>query len=171
MVTEFNSEKFQGERISGIVPLTFGFKAKLTEEKKFLPKISFLGHLTANKLGSKDFQTTHIVPTFRLLFQHTLSEKLSLGYNFGAEWNGETPDATGIYTLSTAYSITEKLGGFAEVYGYINETKKPDHRFDTGFTYLVNDNLQIDATTGFGISKISPDYFLSCGISYRFNTH
>lgn len=168
MVTEFNSEKTETEKYSAIAPLTFGFKAKLTEEKKWFPKISFLGHLTTNKWGSKDFQTTYVAPSFRFLFQHTVSEKLSIGYNLGAEWNGENPDATGIYTLSGAYSFTEKFGGFAEFYGFLNQFQKADHRFDAGFTYLVNNDFQIDASSGFGISKIAPEYFISCGFSYRF---
>ncbi|MGZ5197189.1 MAG: transporter [Kaistella sp.] len=170
VITEFNSEKIINFRESGIPPVTVGFKAKLAEEHKFFPKISFIGHLTANKLASEYFKTAHPAPSFRFLFQHTLTEKLSLGYNLGAEWNGETPDATGIYTVSTAYSFNEKLGGFAELYGFLNEFQKPDHRFDAGLTYLINDDFQIDASAGVGISEIAPKHFLSCGLSYRFNT-
>lgn len=170
MLTEFNTEKSEDENFSGPAPLTLGFKAKLTEEKKFLPKISFIGNLTLNKTGAKPFQTPYPAPAFRFLFQHTLSENWSMGYNLGAEWNGESPDATTIYTLSTAYSLTDKLGGFVEIYGYLNQFESADHRFDAGFNYLITDNLQIDASSGIGLSQISPEYFLSCGISYRFNT-
>lgn len=170
MLTEFNTEKSEDESFSGHAPLTLGFKAKLTEEKKFLPKISFIGNLTLNKTGAKPFQTPYSAPAFRFLFQHTLSENWSMGYNLGAEWNGESPDATAIYTFSTAYSLTDKLGGFAEIYGYLNQFESADHRFDAGFNYLITDNLQIDASSGIGLSKISPEYFLSCGISYRFST-
>ncbi|WP_185146669.1 transporter [Chryseobacterium sp.] len=170
MVTEFNTERSENKNLSGLAPMTLGFKAKLAEEIKFLPAISFIGSLTLNKTGTQTFQTPYTAPAFRFLLQHTLSEKWSLGYNLGAEWNGESPDATGIYTLSAAYSLTEKLGAFAEFYGFLNKYQSADHRFDAGFTYLLNDNLQIDASSGLGISKISPDYFLSCGISYRFST-
>lgn len=170
MITEFNSENFENEKITGISPLTFGFKTKLVEENKIIPDISFLGHLTTSNWGSKNFQTSHLAPRFRFLFQHTLSEKVSFGYNLGAEWKGETPDVTGIYTVSTSYSFTEKLGVFGEFYGYLNKYEKADHRFDAGFTYLLNNNLLIDASSGFGLSEISPKYFLSTGISYRFST-
>lgn len=56
---------------------------------------------------------------------------------------------------------------FTELYGFLNKYVKADHRFDAGFTYLLNDYLMIDASSGFGISEISPQYFLSCGISCR----
>ena len=171
MITEFNSEKMGSNRNAGVSPLSLGFKTRLSEEKKYVPKISFMGHLTVNKLASESFKTTYPAPSFRFVFQHTLSDKINLGYNVGAEWNGETPDATGIYTIATSYSFTEKLGGFAEIYGVINRYHKPDHRFDAGFTYLLTDDLQMDASSGIGLSEISPAYFLSFGVSYRFRTH
>ena len=170
MITEFSSEKLGTQTASGITPLTFGFKAKLTEEKKLLPKISFIGHLTANKLSSKDFETSHIAPSFKFLFQHTLSEKWRLGYNLGADWNGETPDAKAVYTLSAAYAVTDNFGAFAEVFGYLNKLDKADHSLHGGFTYLITNDLQLDASSGFGISDSAPDYFISCGASYRFST-
>ena len=166
--TEFISEIAYSDKKSGIPPLTFGFKVKLADEKVFFPKISFLGHLTANRLASSNYKTPHPAPSFRFLFQHTLSDQLSLGYNLGAEWNGENPDITGIYTVSTSYSFNERFGSFAEFYGFINEFQPPDHRFDTGFTYLFSNNFQVDASAGIGISHLSPRYFLSCGASYRF---
>lgn len=170
MVTEFNSENFENEKMTGLAPLTFGFKAKLVKENKIIPNISLVGHLTTSNWGSKNFQTSHLAPSFRFLFQHTLSEKVNFAYNLGAEWNGETPDATGIYSVSTSYSFTEKLGTFAELYGFLNKYEKADHRFDAGFTYLFNNNLMVDVSSGFGLSEISPEYFLSCGISHRFST-
>ena len=166
--TEFLTQKDGVKSSTGLAPLTFGFKTKLVEEHKSLPNISFLGNLTTNKLGSRDFQTTYLAPAFRFLFDHTLSDKLSLGYNLGAEWDGENAAATGIYSLAAGYSFTEKLSGFAEVYGFINKFTKADLRFDTGFTYLLNNNFMLDTSVGLGLSEVSPEYFLSCGFSYRF---
>lgn len=37
MVTEFNSENFENKKMTGIAPLTFGFKAKLLKENKIIP--------------------------------------------------------------------------------------------------------------------------------------
>jgi hypothetical protein len=35
-----------------------------------------------------------------------------------------------------------------------------------GFTYLVNDNFQLDLTGGFGLNDEAPDNFISCGASF-----
>ncbi len=171
LITELNTEEEESQRISGISPITFGFKASLTEEKVFMPKISFIGHLTASTWGSREFHTTYLAPGFRFLFQHTLSDRLNLGYNLGAEWNGKTPDTTGLYTISTAYSFTEKVGAFLELYGYLSKNSAADHRFDAGLTYLLNRDLQFDVSSGFGISETAPQYFISGGISCRIKTH
>jgi hypothetical protein len=62
--------------------------------------------------------------------QHTLSEKIVLAYNLGAEWNGETGEQTYIYTLTTGISLTDKLGCYTEIYGFIPKENQSDHRFD-----------------------------------------
>lgn len=166
--TELLSETISGQNSTGLAPIVFGFKAKLIDEQKLVPSVSFVGHLASAKWASPDFQTTYWTPSFRFLFQHSLSPKLNLSYNLGAEWNGETPDATAIYTLATSYAITERLSSFAEFYGFLNQYSSADHRIDSGLTYLVNDDLLIDLSAGLGLSEISPQYFLATGISYRF---
>jgi hypothetical protein len=100
--------------------------------------------------------------------QHTVSEKQTLSYNLGAEWDGDTAEPIFVYTLTTGYALTEKIGGYVELYGFLPQTQKPDHRFDAGFTYLFNPNHQLDLSGGVGISKNAPDYFISVGYSFRF---
>jgi hypothetical protein len=100
--------------------------------------------------------------------QHTISNKQTLSYNLGAEWDGYSPEPTFIYTLTTGYSFTEKIGGYIEFFGFIPQIEKPDHRFDGGLTYLLNPNQQLDISGGFGLSKTSPDYYVALGYSFRF---
>jgi hypothetical protein len=41
--------------------------------------------------------------------------------------------------------------------------------FDGGLTYLINDNLQLDARVGIGVFNAeSPDYFTGFGVSWRY---
>ncbi len=84
-----------------------------------------------------------------------------------AEWDGETPDATFLYTLTTGFSLSEKLGCYVEVYGFAPQNDTADHRFDGGFTYLISDNFMIDASGGFGITENAPDYYTAFGFSFR----
>ena len=100
--------------------------------------------------------------------QHTLSDKVSLAYNLGAEWNGETAEQTYIYTLTTGIAFTQKLGGYLEVYGFLPQDSTANHRFDCGFTYLVNNDFIVDLSGGVRITKNAPKNYLSLGLSYRF---
>lgn len=100
--------------------------------------------------------------------QHTINEKQSLSYNLGAEWNGLSNNPTYIYTLTTGYSFTDKMGAYLELYGFLVQFEKPDHRFDAGLTYLITPNHQLDVSGGIGFSKDSPDFYIALGYSFRF---
>jgi hypothetical protein len=168
LITEFVQEEQLSETKSGINPILIGFKTRLFEEKGLIPITSFIGHIGIPKLGSKHFQTTYFAPEFRFTMQHTVSEKQSLSYNLGAEWNGESAEPTFIYTMSSGYSLSENLGCYIEFYGFVSQIDKSDHRFDAGITYLINQHHQLDVSGGFGLTTISPDYFVALGYSFRF---
>lgn len=168
--TEIHSE-FVGikldDKLSGFSPLLLGVKIGVTEEIGLLPEIAFIGHIKLPLLASHDFKTKSTGADFRFLFEHTLSEKSSLGYNLGMAWDGDITTAIYIYTLAYGYSFTDKIGGFVEIYGDVYEDSNFDHLWDAGFTYLLNDNIQLDISGGTGITKNTQDLFLSAGISFR----
>lgn len=168
LITEYSIEDNFSNSISGFNPILIGFKTRLYEEKGLIPLTSFIGHIGIPKAGSKNFQTTYYAPEFRFTMQHTLSKKQSLSYNLGAEWNGESAEPTFIYTLTSGYSLSEKVGCYIEFYGFVPQIEKPDHRFDAGLTYLINPNHQFDISGGVGLSKISPKYYVALGYSFRF---
>ena len=168
LITEFTMEENDSDKISGINPVLVGFKARLIEEKGIIPTTSFIGHLGLPKLASTDLKAIYYSPEFRFTMQHTLSERQTLSYNLGAEWDGFSAEPTFIYTLTTGYSFTEKIGGYIEFFGFIPQIGKPDHRFDGGLTYLFNPNHRLDISAGFGLSKISPEYYVALGYSFRF---
>jgi len=166
VITEFNTFKSTGTT-GGLSPVSFRIKQKITEEKGIIPVTSFIGYLSLPWLASKELKATYYAPAFRFTMQHTLSDKVSLGYNAGAEWDGVSAEPVFIYTLTTGLAITEKLAAFAEIYGFAPQMSKADHRFDAGFSYLLKNNVAADVSGGVGISKNAPDYFLSCGFSFR----
>ena len=104
---------------------------------------------------------------FRFTFAHTLSEQFSLSYNLGAEWNGETPEAAFLYTLSLGYSITDRLGAYIESYSFFPEDTKADHRMDAGLTFKITPVVQWDISAGLALNDIAPDSFIGTGISFR----
>ena len=171
LITEFVSVKDGNTTLRGLSPITVGFKVNLIQENGIIPVTSFIGHLVTSSVGSKAFKTSYTATTFRFLMQNTLSDKVSLAYNVGAEWDGESAEPTFIYTLSTSIALSNKLGTFIEVYGYLPEIAESRHNADLGFTYLITDHLLADVSAGIGLTKNDLKNFLSAGISYRFKTH
>jgi Putative MetA-pathway of phenol degradation len=170
LITEANTLKSYGNKVSGLVPTIIGFKVSVSEEKGIIPATGFIGHLAIPNAASTKFKASYYAPSFRFNMQHTLSNKFTLAYNLGAEWNGETPEPTFIYTLTSGMSITEKLGAYIELYGFAPQNDKADHRADGGLTYLITNDVMVDVSAGFGITKLSPKNYFALGFSYRINT-
>ena len=167
LIVEYNTWKIGNEKQSGFNPLLIGTKIKLSDEKGIIPKTSFIGHLLVPDFASPEFKAGHSAVEFRFTMQHTLSDKVNLGYNLGAEWDGVLPDATYIYTFTTGFSLSGKIGAYAEVFGFAPENQTANHSADAGFTYLISNDMMFDLSGGVGITENAPDYFLSCGFSFR----
>jgi hypothetical protein len=167
LITEASSYKSNSAIIKGLTPVKVGFKAKLMEENGIIPHIGFIGHLEIPSIASKRLKTTYYAPSFRFTMQHTITNNVSFSYNLGAEWNGETPEPSFIYTVTSGFSLSDKLGAYIELYGFAPQKSKSDHRADGGFTYLISPNVQFDISGGFGISKNAPKHYGAIGISVR----
>lgn len=166
LITELEYEVNQQTHQLKLQPLALGFKTALLEEHSWIPKTSFIGHLEV--FGRNSEENYVAVPSFRFVFQNTLSEDLNLGYNLGMIWDTDMQE-TYLYTITLGKSLHPKLGVYAEVYGFLTPNKIADHRVDGGFTYLINNDFMIDFSAGVGLSRISPQYYFAFGISHRFN--
>lgn len=153
----------------GIGPLYAGFKIKLIEEKGYVPEIAFIGAIILPFMADEEFKTPYSSTSYRFAFSHTFSEKVSLGYNLGAEWDGETAVPGYIYSVALGIGLTDKLGTFIESYGTFFENGHQEHLADAGFTYLLEQNLQLDLSAGIGLNEDPIDYFVSFGFSYLFD--
>jgi hypothetical protein len=151
---------------SGFNPLLFGFKTTIAKENGCMPEIGFLGHLYLPFTAGSDYKPDTTGVDFRFSFAHTLSEKSSIAYNLGAAWRDDSPEAAYLYTLAYGYSITNQLGAYAELYGDFPENSKANHLWDVGLTYLVSNNVQLDATVGSSFTE-GQDILISAGVSFR----
>ncbi len=167
LITEVNYLHSVGIYKTGLLPFTFGFKTNISHAKGLLPEISFIAHVSSAKSFSKEFQTNFLAPSFRFTIQHNISKLYSLSYNLGAEWDGFSPEPYYLYTLSNGFSLSQNSGMYFEIFGYVKQKNIPDHRFDCGFTYLINNNFILDLSGGIGLSSPSPKYYFSFGLSYR----
>jgi hypothetical protein len=177
LITEYVSVEtpliipFGNDILSGLLPIQIGGKVALWEEKGFFPKTAFLFHVAPSKFGSKKFHTNKWAPNFRFSMQHTLSENIGLGYNLGAEWDGESNTPYWIYTIAPGFNIGKNWYGYIEMFGVVKKGEMPQHSFDGGLAYYFNDNLKIDISSGFGLSASATDWYGAIGFSFRFNTN
>ncbi|WP_345275518.1 transporter [Litoribaculum gwangyangense] len=167
-VTKINNNKLDNVT-SGLSPLLLGMKIDIAKENRAMPEIALIGHVFPIFSASTDYRPEFTGIDFRLSLSHTLSEKSSLGYNIGAEWGNDSPEAAAIYTLAYGYSITDKFGMYAELYGDLPEDSSANHYWDAGFTYLASNDLQFDTYFGTSLTE-GQDILIGLGLSYRVKT-
>ncbi|HTD92577.1 MAG TPA: transporter [Chitinophagaceae bacterium] len=153
---------------TGLLPVQLGGKLALFEEKGLLPKTSLLFHVAPAKLASKKFQAQKWAPNFRFSMQNSLSKNISLGYNLGAEWDGESDTPFWIYTLATGFNLGNKWYTYTEVFGSVRNKEHAEHNADIGFAYSINDDLRADISSGLSLMEKN-NWYVAVGVSFRFS--
>ena len=152
---------------SGFSPLLVGMKVEIVSENNLLPDIGLLIHLALPFTVATDFRPETTGVDFRAAFGHTLNDKSSLAYNLGAQWGNDSPEASYVYTLAYGHTLSEKFGAYAEIYGDFPEDSSANHYGDIGLTFLIRNNIQLDATIGKSFTK-GQDILISTGLSFRY---
>lgn len=152
-----------------------GAKLRLADEQGHRPAMALLAGVSL-PVGDTGIGSERSDPSFRFAASHTLSRRLGLAYNAGIAWATET-DRRGeshtlssyVYTLSAGLALGEKLSGFAELFGEIPGSAAGDtaHSFDSGLTFRLRPNLQLDLAAGVGLTDAAPDWFAGLGVSIR----
>lgn len=150
----------------GFTPVVISSKLHIAREKGIWPEVAFCVGVGVPKTGIGEFMASYLAPSLKVIASHTINRNFSLGYNIGTLWDGETAQPTGIYTVSLGMSVYEGIGVFIENYAYFRKGFF-DIRSDTGITWLLKKNLQVDLSGGLGLNNNAPNGFISCGISWR----
>ena len=148
----------------GISDVELGAKIQILRREDVKTEISFITHVVI-PIGSKDLTINSFATINKLSIAHYLSSYMSIGYNLGYNYFGE--DFGNLtYSVALGFALTKKLGFYIEPYGdYINfETILSS--FDGGFTYLVQDNIQVDISYGFGTNYTMN--YTAVGLSWNF---
>jgi len=169
MVTDVAFDKTSDSITNGLQPLKFGLKIKLWKGKGILPDAAVSMQFAIPKLASKDWQAKHLAPNLRLLLKNKVSEKVSLGFNFGGIWDGETPDPQFFYSFSPKYKLSQKFECFVEAYGYLREKYIAENWADAGIMYLITNDIQAEFSAGYELSSAEGvhRYFGLAGIAFR----
>ncbi len=123
-----------------------------------------------NNLGSSDVEGGILVP-YAIDLDHGyglgLMTQLNVNKEDGGVGSGYSPSFINTATLSAP--LTEQAGAYFE----LATERDTDARewivtFDTGLTYLLTDNLQLDAGINLGLTEAADDYNPFLGFSYRY---
>ncbi|MCH7525449.1 MAG: transporter [Bacteroidetes bacterium] len=151
----------------GFNPLSIGLKLFISKEKGVLPAISFLGNLKLPYFGNKNFKPVNFAPAFFLLMENDLSERFSLNYNLGMEWDGKSADPIEFLAFSLGYSINDNLSYFIENYYLFSDNNGRDTFIDAGFAYQVGNNIQFDISGGINLINSKNNYMGNVGFLWR----
>lgn len=73
--------------------------------------------------------------------------------------------------LSLEASVTQRASVFVEYFSKLVPSEGEDeHSVDSGVTYLLSDDVQLDLSAGVGLNHAAPDFFIGAGFAWRFWT-
>jgi hypothetical protein len=129
---------------------------------------------TSVPLGSGPFEASdeRARQTVLALLDGALGQNLTLTINAGPSfyWSaGEQDDRffTALFIPTLSFSINERTGGYVGYAGEYTETANANF-VETGFTYLVNTDTQVDVNGGLRVDDNQDAFFLGLGLSHRF---
>jgi hypothetical protein len=164
-----------GNGASGATDLYLGTKIALTEQKGIFPEMAIIFQTTV-PTGSRTFTSNKTLPGISLLYSWELNDRFSLAGTFLG--NKAVDDDGHGYTelansISLGTSITEKIGNYVEYFAFYPHSGtasglKPRYFLNSGFTYLVNSNIQLDIRAGVGLNKAADDFFIGSGLAVRY---
>ena len=147
-----------------------GVKVNLIERQDaWLPELAIMGGMSL-PTGGDGFSNNGIDPSLLVSFAYELSPRLSLGSNIGVAWEASpeesTRDAEIVYTLALSGELTDRVGGFLELFGD-RQITGTSSSVDGGLTFLLRDLVQLDVYAGRGLRGLADDFFLGMGLSFR----
>lgn len=144
----------------GLSDLELGAKIQILRKENVNTQIAFLSHLIL-PTGSDGISDGKIGTDNTIAVSHHLNKFLDISYNIGYDYSGNG-NGDMIYSVSLGAGVTEKAGFYAETYGELAGLKDPFTNFDTGGTYLLKDNLQLDLSFGTGLNYSMHYFSLGC---------
>ncbi len=166
MMLQYESTKNNLEegnrKLSGFNDVEIGVKLHIINTENVNTKIAFLTHFlipTANE----NISTNNFGVINKFAISHIISNAIGVGYNIGFDYVEKQSAFT--YSLAMGIAISDKLGFYLEPYGNWGESNNFDSNLDTGFTYKINRNFQLDVSYGLGLNNEM--YYISTGFSWK----
>lgn len=162
--------------LSGFEDPSLGIKIRLSPETDLLPPgrpAMALILATSVPVGDDELTDDEWVPEAKLGFSWDLTERLALASNLNWAYPVDGDDRFHQLSASVSggWSFTDRIGGFLEYFGFSEEVEDgpSTHYLNTGVTYLISNDLQLDVRVGHGLGNdADPDDFVGFGAAVRF---
>ncbi len=156
----------------GANDISLGFKYKFFDQDGSVPHFGVIGEISVPS-GSGDVSSSDVDPAIILLWAYDLTDVFSIAGNVGFAYPNDIETGRSFQTsasLAGALALTDRLGTYIEYYGFYPNTEDEDaaHYINGGFTYLINNNFQIDWRIGAGLNNEADDFFTGVGVAVRF---
>jgi hypothetical protein len=163
------------DEFSGLEDPSVGIKVRFTDDPGELgpgqPAASLIVS-TSIPAGDEELTGDEWAPEAKLALAWELTPRFSLSSNLNYAYAVDGEDRLHQLgaTLSGSLSISDRLGSFLEWFGFSEETEDgpSTHYVNGGVSYLINDDLQVDARVGTGLNDADPDWFVGVGAGVRF---
>jgi hypothetical protein len=161
---------------TGAADLLLGVKLGLAKQQECLPETAVILQMSV-PTGSPFLTGKEVLPGIIAIFGwDVIKNRLSASGSLSA--NRALDGAHHFYTLLAEslvldWSLTKRLDVFAECYaltpsGAIDSATGPQPFFDTGLTFKVTPNLQLDGRAGLGLNHHADQFFAGLGLSVRY---
>lgn len=161
------------QEISGFEDPTVELKIRFTEEAGELapgqPAVALILGTTV-PAGDQELTSDEWAPAAVFAFGWDL-DRFSVGANLGGSYEaGDDRFVQAFGSLTGGFSVTDRLGTYLEWYGFSEEAKDgpSTHYVNGGISFLINDDLIVDARIGTGLNDADPDWFAGVGGAIRF---
>ena len=122
-----------------------------------------------DKLGNRAYEGGLIIP---------LAVELPGGWSMGVmtevdaiqDSDGDAYHAEWTNSITFSHDLTEHLGGYVEFFSTVSsEPHVPwEGTFDVGVTYMIGENIQLDAGVNLGLTRAADDVNPFVGLTWRF---
>lgn len=155
---------------AGTEDLYMALQFALTPQAGLLPESALIVQMTV-PTGSTAFTSNQIEPGVDWIYAWDVNDFISLSGS--TQGNRSFDDNHRSYlemaqSWNVSFALTKQLSAFTEWFALIPCGSNTEHYFDAGFTYLINNNLQLDISAGVGLNEAAVDYFVGAGCSIRF---
>lgn len=170
-----NSHAFSKEdsiERSGLQDSSIGIKAMvIPEQQAWIPQTAIIAGTTL-PTGGNPYRESNLQPGVKVCFGWELSENWALSSNLNYDRSSEAGIAFNQFSqsLSLGWGFMEQWGAYLEAFSFQPDLlgKTDTTYINTGLTYLVSDDVQLDVRAGSGLNGINKDYFIGFGVSNRF---